>query len=34
MLFMNDKTWQFRKLKSYCGAVAVLIFLGQARRAK
>ena len=39
MLFMNDKTWQFRKLKSYCGghlfcSVAVLIFLGQARRAK
>lgn len=31
MLFMDDKTWQFRKLKSHCGghlfcSVAVLIF--------
>ena len=39
MLFMDDKPWQFQKLKSLCGghlfgSVAVLIFLGQARRAK
>lgn len=31
MLFMDDKTWQFRKLKSHCGGhlfclVAVLFF--------
>ena len=33
MLFMDDKPWQFQKLKSLCGghlfgSVAVLIFLG------
>ena len=39
MLFMDDKTWQFRKLKSHCGghlfcSVAVLIFFDGKRGAR